>query len=88
MALLGKYYAAKIRGATELALFRASKRPEHQALAVRHLTRAAAHWKDYTARTGARYRNPLWTNRVGLVDWHELDLEVARDIEIAGAALN
>jgi hypothetical protein len=88
MALLGKYYAAKIRGATELAMFRASKRPEHQALAVRHLTSAAAYWKDYTSRTGARYRNPLWTNRVGLVDWRELDLEVARDIEIAGAALN
>jgi hypothetical protein len=88
MALLGKYYAAKIRGATELALFRASNKPEHQALAIQHLTRAAAVWKDYTARTGARYRNPLWTNRVGLVDWSELDAEVAHDVEIARAALN
>jgi hypothetical protein len=88
MALLGKYYAAKIRGAAELALYRASRRPEHQALAIRHLTHAAGHWKEYTSRTGARYRNPLWTNRVGLVDWRELDAEVARDIDIARASLN
>jgi len=88
MALLGKYYAAKIRGATELALFRGTKEPGHQAQAVQHLGRAMAHWKDYTTRTGARYRNPLWTNRVGLVDWRELDAEVARDVEIARAALN
>jgi hypothetical protein len=88
MALLGKYYAAKIRGATELAMFRASKKPGHQGLAVQHLARAAAHWMDYTARTGARYRNPLWTNRVGLVDWRELDAEVARDVEIARAPLD
>jgi hypothetical protein len=83
MALLGKYYAAKIRAATELALFRASKLPARQRAAVQHLTSAASFWKDYSARTAARYRNPLWTNRVGLVDWRELDAEVAKDIEIA-----
>jgi hypothetical protein len=88
MALLGKYYAAKIRGATELALFRATKNSRHQALAIRHLTDAAGHWNRYTARTAARYRNPLWTNRVGHVDWRELDAEVARDITIARAGLN
>jgi hypothetical protein len=87
MALLGKYYAAKIRGATELALFRATKRPAHQRAAVQHLTSAESFWKDYSTRTAARYRNPLWTNRVGLVDWRELDAEVANDIEIARAPL-
>jgi len=86
MALLGKYYAAKIRGATALALFRKSALPAHQADAVRHLTRAATLWKEYATRTRARYRNPLWTNRVGNVDWTELDGEVARDIEIARGA--
>ena len=49
MALLGKYYAAKIRGATELAFFRATRRGAHQQAAVEHLTRAAAFWKDYSA---------------------------------------
>ncbi len=83
MALLGKYYAAKIRGATELALYRQTRQQSHQAAAVAALTRAAGFWKDYTSRTGARYRNPLWTNRVGLVDWRELDAEVDNDIVIA-----
>jgi len=83
MALLGKYYAAKIRGATALALFRRTKLAAHQADAVEQLTVAAGFWKDYTRRTGARYHNPLWTNRVGIVDWHELDAEVANDIAIA-----
>jgi hypothetical protein len=86
MALLGKYYAAKIRGATELAIYRRTKRPEHQAEAVQRLTQAALYWKDYTRRTGARYRNPLWTNRVGIVDWPELNAEVDNDIAIARAA--
>jgi hypothetical protein len=83
MALLGKYYAAKIRGATELAFYRATRRDVHQQAAVDHLMRAAAFWKDYSDRTTARYRNPLWTNRVGTVDFRELDAEVLADIAIA-----
>jgi hypothetical protein len=85
MALLGKYYAAKIRGATALALYRRTHLPAHQADAVGQLTVAAGFWRDYTARTAARYRNPMWTNRVGIVDWKELDAEAANDIAIAGA---
>jgi hypothetical protein len=85
MALLGKYYAEKIRGATSLEMFRRTHDGAHQAEAVRRLLSAQRFWKDYTTRTAARYRNPLWTNRVGLVDWRELDAEVARDIEIARA---
>lgn len=83
MALLGKYYGCKIRGATELALFRKTGRAEHQQAAIAQLTLAAAHWSDYTAQVAALYRNPLWTNRVGIVDWAELAVEVAKDIEIA-----
>jgi hypothetical protein len=87
MALLGKYYASKIRGATALASFRHTRDPAQQHEAVRELTLAQDFWRDYTARTGARYRNPLWTNRVGYVDWRELDAEVAADIGIARAPL-
>ena len=87
MALLGHYYAAKIRGATSLALYRETREPKDQVDAVKHLTRAAAVWKEYSARTAARYRNPVWTNRVGLVDWRELDAEVEHDIAIAQAPL-
>ena len=41
---------------------------------------------DYTTRAAAHYRNPLWTNRVGIVDWQELKGEVANDITIASEA--
>ncbi|HEX6397517.1 MAG TPA: alpha-glucuronidase family glycosyl hydrolase, partial [Steroidobacteraceae bacterium] len=37
MANLGRYYAAKIRGATELALYRATLDSRHQQQSVRHL---------------------------------------------------
>jgi hypothetical protein len=87
LALLGRYYAAKIRGATSLAFFRGTRESRHQLEAVDHLTRAQEFWKEYTARMGARYRNPVWTNRVGYVDWEELDAEVAADIAIASAPL-
>jgi hypothetical protein len=87
MALLGKYYAAKIRGATALAAFRATREADRQREAVQELTRAQGFWKRYTANAGARYRNPLWTNRVGIVDWRELTDEVAADILLASRPL-
>jgi hypothetical protein len=83
MANLGQYYAAKIRGATELAHFRQTREARRQAQAVEHLRQAQRHWLAYTQRARAAYRNPLWTNRVGIVDWQELDAEVAADIALA-----
>jgi hypothetical protein len=83
MAWLGKYYAAKIRGATELALFRRTGQQAHRQAAVGQLTQAAGFWDRYTALAATSYKNPLWTNRVGIVDWNELTAEVANDITIA-----
>jgi hypothetical protein len=87
MSFLGKYYADKIRGATELALFRETLETAHQRKAVEYLELARLEWKIYTERASARYRNPLWTNRVGLVDWKELSDEVANDVAIASQPL-
>jgi len=87
MARLGKYYAAKIRGATELALFRATRDAKHQQLALRELAAAVEHWSRYSARMAQRFGPRLWTNRVGYVDWQELDAEVRRDVDIARAPL-
>ena len=83
MASLGKYYAAKIRGATELALFRETLVKDHRTNASKHLNEAARHWQQYSSRARANYRSPMWTNRVGIVDWTELDAEVRQDIAIA-----
>ena len=87
MARLGKYYAAKIRGATELALFRATRDAKHQQLALRELDAAAAHWAAYSALMARRAGPRIWTNRVGYVDWQELDAEVRHDVDIARAPL-
>jgi hypothetical protein len=86
MALLGKYYADKIRGATQLALFRKTGAAAQQQAAVEHLTQAAEEWEQYTTLAASQYRNPLWTNRVGVVDWKQLKGEVAKDIVIAREA--
>ncbi len=83
MALLGWYYSSKIRGATALAQYRVTRHPDDQALAVKELRRAAETWGLYSASARKAYRNPLWTNRVGIVDWDELDREVRKDVEIA-----
>ncbi len=87
MALLGAYYGYKIRGATELALYRKTGKAEHRQTAVDQLTLAADSWERYTTQAAALYNNPLWTNRVGYVDWQALKVEVAHDIEIAREAV-
>ncbi len=87
MSLLGKYYAAKIRGATALEMFRKTGEDAHRRRSVRELKQAAEHWMRYTAQARSLYKNPLWTNRVGTVDWDELTREVAKDIQIAEQAI-
>jgi len=84
MAYMGKYYAHKIRGATELALYRETRKKEYQDAAIKELTSAAKFWRLYTSTALSQYKNPLWTNRVGYCDWQELSEEVLNDIKIAG----
>ena len=83
MAYLGKYYAHKIRGATEVALYRATKKREHQERAVDELTQTAHFWRLYASTALGQYKNPLWTNRVGHVDWRKLYDYVRDDLVAA-----
>jgi hypothetical protein len=84
IAWLGKYYAHKIQAATELALFRATFKPEHQEAAVRHLQQAALYWRQYASLALSNHENPLWTNRVGHVDWRDTYGYVIHDIRTLG----
>lgn len=79
---LGRYYAAKIRGACALALFDSNSDSFEHAAALRHLNDALAHWKAYAAVRDAHYVPALY-NRVGYVDVTALTEKVAADIEIA-----
>lgn len=85
MALLGKYYAYKIAGSAQLALFRQTKDKKFQDEAIAQLTSALQAWEKYTEAGLQQNINPLWTNRVGYVDWIQIAKWVADDIEIAKA---
>ncbi|MFC2098926.1 carbohydrate-binding family 6 protein [Bacteroidota bacterium] len=85
MAYLGKYYAHKVAGATELELARKldSGKNEARQRSVDELTKAAEYWKLYIDIAAKAYKNPLWTNRVGYVIWDQIYEWVLEDIEIA-----
>ena len=81
MALLGRYYADKIRGAAALAVFLADgDRKAYHDRAVSHLTDAVAKWRAYAKAAGARYRPQLFS-RTHYLDWQKLlgDVENERD---------
>ena len=82
IAYLGKYYAHKIHGATNLHLYREVGNKMYQREAVQELEQAAKYWRLYSDSAKQQYKNPLWTNRVGYVDWEKLYQEVLYDIEI------
>jgi hypothetical protein len=82
LAWLGRYYAAKIRGACALALFDANGDTFEHAAALRHLGDALAHWKNYAAVRDARYVPALY-NRLGWVDITGLTKNVAADLDLA-----
>ena len=83
MAYMGKYYAHKIRGATELAISRKTQNTQSRKAAVQQLKFAAGYWQKYVSVARSQYKNPLWTNRVGYVDWDILTQHVMNDIKIA-----
>jgi hypothetical protein len=84
MAYLGKYYAHKIRAAQELGEYRQTNDEAFQQRAIDQLNRAAHYWRHYAAVALAQYKNPLWTNRVGHVDWRVNYQRALEDIVIAG----
>lgn len=83
MAHLARYYAAKIRGACELALFDRSGDRAQQAAAVAHLEAALAHWKTYATAYAQQYVQPALFNRTGVVDLHAQTADVADDVRSA-----
>jgi hypothetical protein len=83
MAHLGNYYAAKIRGAADLALFDSTSKPAQRESAVGNLQQALEHWKRYATAYAVQYRQPILYNRVGWVDIPALTAKVEQDIAIA-----
>ena len=83
MACLGRYYADKIRGAADLAIFRADPaRKEARGRAVRHLENAVKEWDAYARVATSQYRPQLFS-RTHVLDWNALLAEVKKDVAIA-----
>jgi len=83
MAHLGRYYADKIRGAAELAVFRADRsRGQARDRAVRHLEHAVTQWEAYARVAASRYR-PQLLARTHYLDWNALLADVKKEVAIA-----
>ncbi|MCP5558972.1 MAG: carbohydrate-binding family 6 protein [Verrucomicrobiaceae bacterium] len=80
-AWLGRYYAAKIRAAIELAEFNASAIAAAQTSALKHLEAALGHWRQYAAAYDRQYASQL-LNRVGPADIPALTENVKADIDL------
>jgi hypothetical protein len=83
MAHLGLYYATKIRGAADLALFDKTAEPAQQAAAIAHLEAAHTHWKNYATTYTRQYVQPVLYNRSAIVDLPGQLKDVAADVQIA-----
>jgi hypothetical protein len=83
MAHLGRYYASKIQGACDIALFDRTNDASHKAAGVRHLEEALAHWKNYSAAYTSQYVQPVLYNRSGIVDIPGQTENVAADVKMA-----
>lgn len=87
VAHLGKHYAHKIRAATALALFRDTLDATHRSSVAAELNAAAHHWRTYASLALTHYKNPVWMNRVGRVDWRDLYSAVLYDLTTTGSAI-
>lgn len=88
MAYLGRYYSHKIKGAAYFEMFKVLNpgKKENQEKAVKELTLAADCWKLYEDIAKRYYKNPIWTNRVGNVNWDKIykwnldDIKMVKEI--------
>ncbi|MBW8784257.1 MAG: twin-arginine translocation signal domain-containing protein [Novosphingobium sp.] len=81
MADLGLYYAEKIRGACDLALFDATAHEDDRRAALAHLEAALAAWKRYAAARDAQYLPNLFP-RIGWIDLTAMTSQVAADLDL------
>jgi hypothetical protein len=81
MAWLGRYYAAKIRGAVDLYRYQKSGASRDLENARAHLQTAAAHWRQYAGIWSSQYVGQVLT-RMGLtpVDIRAIQAFVDRDV--------
>ena len=84
--LLGRYYADKLCGATELGLLNATQQAAHRSRAVACLQDGVAQWKAYAAQASAQYSYPQLLARVRVLDVVGFTAGAERDVQLAAGA--
>ncbi|MBI5708337.1 MAG: acetylxylan esterase [Armatimonadetes bacterium] len=83
---LGHYYSAKILGATSYCRFLLTGDEASRTNALRHITRALAHWKKLAAIADAHYiEHEIWLQ--GQFSWGKYTADAERDVEIVKNAM-
>jgi len=81
MAYLGRYYADKIRGAAELAVYRQdSSRKQAHEKAIQHLSDAVSEWEAYAKAATSQYKPQLFS-RTHYMDWWKILDDVKKELE-------
>jgi hypothetical protein len=80
-AALGRYYAAKIRGAYHLHASRQGMGQGHRTQSRAALREALKHWRAYAAAATRHYR-PQFLAKTRTVDWQALVEDVENDIRL------
>ena len=82
MAHLGRYYADKIRGAAQVAVFRTDpSKDEHKQRAIQYLTDAVQDWEEYAKVASSAYRPQLFS-RTHHLDWWKILDDVKNEVEM------
>ena len=85
MALLGQYYAHKIKGAVYLHLYEsaphAADKQHYKTQAINSLQTAVPYWKQYADNADSRYKVQLLA-RTRYLDWKALTPAVVNDLRI------
>lgn len=82
-AYLGRYYAAKFRGATWTAVLRNTGNEAYRKKAVAALSAAVKEWKNYAVISTKKYRPQLFSRTGNTLDWNAFIPGVENDIKIA-----
>jgi len=81
MAYLGRYYADKIRGAAELAVFRqdSTKKQAHEK-SIQYFNDAIAEWEAYAKLATSQYKTQLFS-RTHYMDWWKILEDVKKEYQ-------
>jgi hypothetical protein len=74
MAYLGQYYADKIQGAINKALYDKSGKEDYRKWAIANLKEASLHWKAYATKASGLYHPQYLTRFHSQADPKRIDL--------------